>query len=60
MGGTVIEGRPGVIPWSAVERWAAHYGLSQAEMALLDRVILAMDGIYLTHWAEKFKARTQK
>lgn len=39
-------------------RWAEHQGLSQAEMALLDRVIVAMDRVYLEHWAEKFKART--
>ena len=57
MGGTVIEGRPGVIPWSAVQRWAEHHGLTWAEMALLDRVLLAMDGVYVRHWAAQFKAK---
>ncbi|MFT9063298.1 MAG: hypothetical protein ABF430_05785 [Acetobacter persici] len=57
MGGTVIEGRPGVIPWSAVLRWAEHHGLTWSEMALLDRVLLAMDSIYIQHWTAKFKAK---
>lgn len=60
MGGTLIEGRPGAIPWSVIRQWAEHHGLSQAEMALLDRVILAMDGVYLEHWAEQFTLRTQQ
>ncbi|GFE94924.1 hypothetical protein DmAi_29830 [Acetobacter persici] len=56
MGGTIIDGRPGVIPWSAVQRWAEYHGLTWSEMALLDRVLLAMDIVYVRHWA----ARTEE
>ena len=57
MGGSVIEGRPGLIPWTTIVRWAEYHELSQAEMILLDRVLLAMDGVYIQHWTAKFKTR---
>ncbi|MBM3096914.1 hypothetical protein JRX38_02565 [Gluconobacter cerinus] len=55
MGGGVIQSRPCSIPWTAVLAWADHHDLSQAEMALLDRCLVAMDSVYAGYWAEKQK-----
>ncbi|MDN7350682.1 hypothetical protein [Acetobacter senegalensis] len=55
MGGMIIKGRPAAIPWRAVLAWAGHHDLSKAEMALLDRCLIAMDAVFIAHWSEKLK-----
>lgn len=55
MGGTLIKGVPKAIPWRAVKAWADYHDLSRAEMALLDRCIVAMDAAYISVWSKKLK-----
>ncbi|CDG41310.1 MULTISPECIES: phage tail assembly chaperone [Asaia] len=57
LGGGFIESRPEPIPWSALTRWAAHYGLSVQEMTLLERCVIALDAVYLKHWSDRFTER---
>lgn len=60
LGGTVIESSPGMIPWEVVQAWAQHHGYTHAEMALLDRCIVAMDQVFIEDWAQRMKRRMKK
>lgn len=60
LGGTVIKGRPSTIPWTVVQAWAVHHDLTHAEMTLLDRCLIKMDGIFISHWSEKLERSLKK
>ncbi|WP_249212088.1 hypothetical protein [Gluconobacter cerinus] len=53
MGGSIIQSRPGYIPWTVTRAWAEHHELSVAEMALLDRCLVAMDDVFRAYWTRK-------
>ncbi|WP_349934943.1 hypothetical protein [Acetobacter sp. A11-2] len=60
LGATVFESSPGMIPWEVVQAWAQHHGYTHAEMALLDRCIVAMDRVFIEDWAQRMKRRMKK
>ncbi|MGC2853957.1 hypothetical protein ACM64Y_00645 [Novispirillum sp. DQ9] len=47
-----MEGVPGPIAWSSVDRWAQRNGINGDRFDFLDRMIEAMDRVYL-EWATK-------
>ncbi|MFT9252476.1 MAG: hypothetical protein ABF567_05305 [Acetobacter okinawensis] len=55
-GGTISKHQPRGTPWSIVKMWSDHHHLTEAEMALLDRCIIAMDRVFAQFWADKNKA----
>lgn len=59
MGGLIVTGRPFAIPWTAVSAWARHHGFSKAEMAFLDRCIVAMDSLFLDRWKQKMEEKSK-
>lgn len=49
-----------MIPWEVVQAWAQYHGYTHAEMALLDRCIVAMDRVFIEDWAQRMKRRMKK
>lgn len=60
LGGTHIESSPSMIPWEVVHTWAQYHGYTYAEMALLDRCIVAMDGVFIRDHHERLRNRMRK
>jgi hypothetical protein len=57
MGVTIIQSRPGNIPWSRLHLWAQHHGMSPAELHLLHTVVRKMDAAFREDWERKHKVQ---
>lgn len=53
----MIQSQPDGTPWTAVDRWARRYRLSDEDFEMLDRCIMAMDEVYREWWIERNKRR---
>lgn len=53
MGGTIIQAKPGLIPWSKAHEWCdrARYGESDREFIVT--LVAALDREYLADWARR-------
>lgn len=44
---------PGRIPWTVVRAYCGHYGMTDGEMALMERCFADLDRVYLLDWQSK-------
>jgi hypothetical protein len=53
MGGTIIQAKPGLIPWSKTHEWCdrARYGESDREFIVV--LVAALDKEFLADWARR-------
>lgn len=56
LGGMVIRSRPGVTPWTAIDRYARRHGYHGEVFDFLVECLSAMDAHYIEWWAEKQEA----
>jgi hypothetical protein len=60
MGATIIEPRPGPIPFSAIDRYARRYDISGSAFDLLVRLVALIDLEYRAIDAEQAKERAAR
>lgn len=60
MGGTIIEPRPGRIPFSAIDGYARRYGIEGSTFDVLVSVIDACDAEFLAVDAERARERAAR
>jgi hypothetical protein len=60
MGGTVIQPRPGRIPFAAVDRYAKRFGVRGEAFDMFLSLVDAIDREYIAWETERFKQQTAK
>lgn len=57
MGGTVIQSRPGPIPWSKMQEWCDRAGCNSEDRDYIVPLIVAIDQEYIAHCNAKQAAQ---